>query len=152
MRADQRAPRPGVAGTVPLGTALDSRLLRSNEKQFRGGLVSKARRLFVSLNSRPSVIKKKKKKFGVQGLGRTSVLHGPASQGPDPRVSLCKTVLSLSLYLSLSLSLALSLSLSFYVYIAPSLGQSRIREVRSPRSEAEKKALGFQIQGLGFGV
>ena len=61
LRADQRAPRPGVAGTVPLGTALDSRLLRSNEKQFRGGLVFKARRLFVSLNSRPRVIKKKKK-------------------------------------------------------------------------------------------
>ena len=37
------------------------RLLRSNEKQFRGGLVFKARRRVVSLNSRPRVIKKKKK-------------------------------------------------------------------------------------------
>ena len=33
----------------------------SNEKQFRGGLVFKARRLVVSLNSRPRVIKKKKR-------------------------------------------------------------------------------------------
>jgi hypothetical protein len=32
-------------------------VLRSNEKQFRGGLVFKT---FVSLNSRPRVIKKKK--------------------------------------------------------------------------------------------
>ena len=36
-------------------------MLRSNEKQFQEGLVFKARRLFVSLNSRPRVIKKKKK-------------------------------------------------------------------------------------------
>ena len=35
--------------------------LRSNEKQFQGGLVFKDHRLFVSLNSRPRVIKKKKK-------------------------------------------------------------------------------------------
>jgi len=33
----------------------------SNEKQFRGGLVFKARRLFVSLYSRPGVIKQNKK-------------------------------------------------------------------------------------------
>ena len=33
----------------------------SNEKQFRGGLVFKVLRLVVSLNSRPRVIKKKKK-------------------------------------------------------------------------------------------
>ena len=33
----------------------------SNEKRFQGGLVFKARRLFASLNSRPRVIKKKKK-------------------------------------------------------------------------------------------
>ena len=32
----------------------------SYEKQFRAGLVFKARRLVVSLNSRPRVIKKKK--------------------------------------------------------------------------------------------
>ena len=31
------------------------------EKQFRGGLVFMARRLVVLLNSRPTVIKKKKK-------------------------------------------------------------------------------------------
>ena len=37
-------------------------MLRSNGKQFQGGLVFKARRLFVSLNSRPRVTKKKKKK------------------------------------------------------------------------------------------
>jgi len=34
-------------------------LFRSNEKQFQGGLVFKARRLFVSLNFRPRVIKKR---------------------------------------------------------------------------------------------
>jgi len=33
----------------------------SNEKRFRRGLVFKARRLFVSLISRPRVIKKKKR-------------------------------------------------------------------------------------------
>ena len=32
-----------------------------NEKQLRGGLVFKARRLVVSLNSRPRVIKNKKR-------------------------------------------------------------------------------------------
>ena len=37
-------------------------LLRRNVKRFRGGLVFKARRLEVSLNSRPRVIKKKEKK------------------------------------------------------------------------------------------
>ena len=37
-------------------------MLRSNEKQFRGVLGIKARRLFVSPNSKPRVIKKKKKK------------------------------------------------------------------------------------------
>ena len=36
-------------------------MLRSNEKQFRGGLVCKARRLVVSLKSRQRVIKKKQK-------------------------------------------------------------------------------------------
>ena len=39
----------------------DRELLRSNEKQLRGGLVFKARRLVLSLNSRPRVMKKKKK-------------------------------------------------------------------------------------------
>ena len=39
--------------------AIQEQLLRSNEKPFRGGLVFKARRLVVSLNSRPRVIKKK---------------------------------------------------------------------------------------------
>ena len=43
---------------------LEVQLLRRKEKQFRGGLVFKARRLVVSLNSRPRVIKKKKKKSG----------------------------------------------------------------------------------------
>jgi len=43
-------------------------LLRGNEKQFRRGLVFKARRLFVSLNSRPRVIKKK----GQELLGRVA--------------------------------------------------------------------------------
>jgi hypothetical protein len=42
--------------------SIQEQLLRSNEKQFRGGLVFKARRLVVSLSSRPRVIKKKKKK------------------------------------------------------------------------------------------
>jgi len=40
---------------------IQEQLLRSNEQQFRGGLVFKARRLVVSLDSRPRVIKKKKK-------------------------------------------------------------------------------------------
>ena len=37
-------------------------MLRSNEKQHRGGLAFQARRLFASLNSRPRVITKQKKK------------------------------------------------------------------------------------------
>ena len=44
------------------GFSIQEQLLRSDEKQFQDGLVFKARRLFVSLNSRPRVIKKKKKK------------------------------------------------------------------------------------------
>ena len=40
-------------------------MLRSNEKQFRGGLVFKARRLVVSLNSRPRVMKEKKEEESV---------------------------------------------------------------------------------------
>ena len=47
------------------------RLLRSNEKQFQRGLVFKARRFFVSLNSRPRVIKKKKKTGRKVRLART---------------------------------------------------------------------------------
>jgi len=39
-----------------------ARLTRSKEKQLRGGLVFKTRRLFVSLTSWPRVIKKKKEK------------------------------------------------------------------------------------------
>ena len=35
---------------------------RCHEKQFRGGLVLKARRLFVSLNSRPRVIKRERER------------------------------------------------------------------------------------------
>ena len=34
-------------------------MLGSNEKQFRGGLVFKARRLVVSLKSRPRIITKR---------------------------------------------------------------------------------------------
>jgi hypothetical protein len=41
-------------------------------KQFQGGLVFKANRLFVSLNSRSRVIKKKKKKAG-GGVGAIEV-------------------------------------------------------------------------------
>ena len=40
---------------------VDEQLLRSNEKQFRGGLAFKARRLVVSVNFRPRVIKKREK-------------------------------------------------------------------------------------------
>ena len=41
--------------------SIQEQLLRRNAKQFQGGLVFKARRLVVSFNSRPRVIKKKKK-------------------------------------------------------------------------------------------
>ena len=51
------APLPSENRTV---ISIQEQLLRSDEKQFRGGLVFKARRLVVSLNSRPRVMKKKK--------------------------------------------------------------------------------------------
>ena len=41
----------------------------SNERQFRGGLVFKARKLVVSLSSRPRVIKKKEKHHWSAPLG-----------------------------------------------------------------------------------
>jgi hypothetical protein len=46
---------------VEVEYSIREQLLRSNERQFRGGLVCKARRLVVSLNSRPRVIKKKRR-------------------------------------------------------------------------------------------
>ena len=48
---------------------LHEQLLRSNGKQFRGGLVFKACRLVVSLKSRPRVIKEKKKRT-ISGCAR----------------------------------------------------------------------------------
>ena len=40
-------------------------MLVRDEKQFQGGLVFKAHRPFVSLNSRPRVIKKKRRRLRV---------------------------------------------------------------------------------------
>ena len=52
----------GEQPAVQSSSHAQEQLLRSDERQFRGGLVFKARRLLVSLISRPRVIKKKKKK------------------------------------------------------------------------------------------
>ena len=81
---------PGIPGEVAMGihwnrlnsygNCLDGPSLRRHRwllyggglrGDFRGGLVFKARRLVVSLNSRPRVMKKKKKAAGYGGtLGR----------------------------------------------------------------------------------
>ena len=51
---------------------------RSNEKQFRGGLVFRTRRLYVSLNSRPRVTKKKMKVWVETGGVSKGEGFGPA--------------------------------------------------------------------------
>ena len=61
------------AHSARYSTRFKIKLLRSSEKQFRGGLVCKARGLVVSLNSRQRVIKKKKK---VEGCGFRSWVAG----------------------------------------------------------------------------
>ena len=64
-RATLRYPRQRNADVMQFWSresiwdSIQEQLLRSNDKQFRGGLVFQARRLVVSLNSRPRVITKK---------------------------------------------------------------------------------------------
>ena len=53
---------PPLPASRTVQLTIREQLLRSNEKQFQGGLVLKARRLFVSLNSRPRVIKKRERR------------------------------------------------------------------------------------------
>ena len=54
-----KAPTESKDYSSSAGLSGERQLLRSNEKQFRGRLVSKARRRVVSLNSTPRVIGKK---------------------------------------------------------------------------------------------
>jgi hypothetical protein len=68
--------RPVIASglAVPTGTVPDSRTTAPQYcEAVPGGLVFKARRLFVSLDSRPRVIKKKKRLRRVRLIQR---IHG----------------------------------------------------------------------------
>ena len=75
VRKKQAEDRVGCKGSLGSGPLIIGQLLRSNEKQSRGGLVFKARRLVPSLNSRPRVIKKKIKIFwGWATANRSGIL------------------------------------------------------------------------------
>ena len=68
----QLCPKPQTRCASTRGSSFPAwlQLLRSNGKQFAGGLVFKARRLCVSLNSRPRVIQKKKEAANGAERGR----------------------------------------------------------------------------------
>ena len=64
-------------------------LNRCNEKQFRGGLVVKARRLLVSLNSRPRIIKKKTRFRVERGCTRPEQMLSEKSVRVTSRSAIC---------------------------------------------------------------